>query len=275
MYNIIINDVDDMKKRIVAYILDIILVSMISSLISMVPFINVDYNKYKDKFEEYNEEIKNFEGLKSDFNTYTEDYELSLDEYENLINDYPKYADYLTSKYDELNLLTDKLDDDLKIIIILEITDINKDILLDYSYNLCKLEFIPSIINIVCIIVYFVFVQYFLNGQTLGKRIVSIKVVRKDENRASILNLLIRTVVLMGIVFTTCNLVCLQLLSKSDYLNIFNYISYASYINEFLIFATSLVNNDNRGLHDLLGNTKVVPVLENTENVKIIDSEIV
>ena len=79
----------------------------------------------------------------------------------------------------------------------------------------------------------------------------------------------------MGIVFTTCNLVCLQLLSKSDYLNIFYYISYASYINEFLIFATSLVNNDNRGLHDLLGNTKVVPVLENTENVKIIDSEIV
>lgn len=79
----------------------------------------------------------------------------------------------------------------------------------------------------------------------------------------------------MGIVFTTCNLVCLQLLSKSDYLNIFYYISYASYINEFLIFATSLVNNDNRGLHDLLGNTKVAPVLENTENVKIIDSEIV
>ena len=79
----------------------------------------------------------------------------------------------------------------------------------------------------------------------------------------------------MGIVFTTCNLVCLQLLSKSDYLNIFYYISYASYINEFLIFATSLVNNDNRGLHDLLGNTKVISVLENTENVKIIDSEIV
>ena len=68
-----------MKKRIVAYILDIILVSMISSLISMIPFINVDYNKYKDKFDEYNEEIKNFESLKSDFTTYAEDYELRKD----------------------------------------------------------------------------------------------------------------------------------------------------------------------------------------------------
>lgn len=264
-----------MKKRIVAYLLDIILISMISSLISSIPFINKDYNEYRSTYGEYSNKVQDFNNLKNDFNDYSSDYEISLEEYEKLTNDYPSYADYFKNKYEELNLFNEKLDDDMKDTIILELIDINKDIFNDYAYKLAKLEFIPSIINIVCIIVYFVFVQYFLNGQTLGKRIVSIKVVRKDEKKASILNLLIRTVVLMGIVFTTCNLVCLQLLSKSDYLNIFYYISYASYINEFLIFATSLVNNDNRGLHDLLGNTKVVSVLENTENVKIIDSEIV
>ena len=261
-----------MKKRIVAYLLDIILISMFSSLISSIPFINKDYNEYRNTYGEYSDKIKDFNNLKNDFNDYSSDYEISLEEYEKLTNDYPSYADYFKNKYEELNLSNEKLDDDMKNTIILELIDINKDIFNDYAYKLAKLEIIPSIINIVCIIVYFVFVQYFLNGQTLGKRILNIKVVKKNNEKASILNLFIRTIILMGTIFTVCNLVCLQFLSKTDYLNINFYISCASNICSFAIIVVLCINKGEVGLHDLIGNTKVVPIDNNLDSAKIIES---
>ena len=48
-------------KRIIAYILDILLVTLVATLISQVKFINPNLDKYMETYDEYRELIKETE----------------------------------------------------------------------------------------------------------------------------------------------------------------------------------------------------------------------
>lgn len=212
-------------KRFVAYAIDIMLVSIVSTLITSNSYINKDYKKYMSVSEEYQEFYDNYEDLKEDLQETLEDEEITQDEYDSKL-------DNIDKEFNKKNI--------------------------DYNYKLIKLSVVSTIISMLVLILYFVVIQYYLNGQTIGKKIMKLRVVSNSGKRLSILNYLIRSLILNSVFTNVLTVVCVLILSKSNYL-IFNEIIYVvNYVIEMAIIFMMLFNKDNRGLQDYVANTKVV-----------------
>ena len=145
----------------------------------------------------------------------------------------------------------------------------------DSNYELMKINYIPSIITIICTLLYFAVFGYFCNGQTLGKKMLQIQVVSKDNKKANILKLLLRTVVLTGIITNSLNLILLFVINKGAYLLANEYITMASGIIEMTILFMVLYRKDKRGLHDMIAGTKVIDLNANYSHSKVIEAEII
>lgn len=212
-------------KRFVAYAIDILIVSLISSLITSNTLINKDYKKYMDTYEEYDKVVDKYEVDRGALEDALEYEAISQDEYD--------------VKLEKLN---DSFDKD----------NVN------YNYKLIKLSLIATTISIFLILLYFVVVQYYFNGQTLGKRIMKLRVVSNSDKKLNILNYLIRCLILNSVLINTLSIIMVLVLSKSNYL-IYNEIIYVvNYIVEMVIIFMMGFTKDNRGLQDYVANTKVI-----------------
>jgi len=212
-------------KRFVAYAIDIFIVSMISSLITSNTLINKDYKKYMDTYEEYEKIVDKYEVDKDALNEALE-YEAITDE--------------------EYNIKLEKLNDSF-----------DKDNI-EYNYRLIKLSIVSTLISMLLILLYFVVIQYYFNGQTIGKKIMKLRVISNSDKKLNILNYLIRSLILNSVFINTLSIVMVLVLSKSNYL-IYNEIIYVvNYIVEMAIIFMMGFTKDNRGLQDYVANTKVI-----------------
>jgi len=186
--------------RIMAYILDIIIISLIVSLLS-----NVLPNN--------NKVIK----LREDYAALQED--------------------FLASKITEDEYMTK-----------------SEEVVYELDY-----QSVPSsIVSVAFVIGYFVVFQFYNNGQTIGKKIMKIKIVSVNDKPLSINNYIYRTFILNGLLINILNLILLVFISKNNYF----YFSFTlQMVQSVLILVTifmSLFKKDGRGLHDKIANTKVV-----------------
>ena len=212
-------------KRFVAYAIDILIVSMISSLITSNTLINKDFKKYMDTYEKYEEIVDKYEDDKEALNDALEYEAITDDEYD--------------IKLEELNETFDK-------------DNVN------YNYKLIKLSIVSTIVSILVILLYFVVIQYYFNGQTVGKKIMKLRVVSNSSKKLNILNYLIRSLILNSVLINTLSIIMVFALSKNNYL-IYNEIIYVvNYIIEMAIIFMMGFNKDNRGLQDYVANTKVI-----------------
>lgn len=212
-------------KRFVAYTIDIMLVSIISTLITSNSYINKDYKKYVSVSEEYNEFYEKYEDSLDELQDSLEDEEITQDEYdekEKIIND----------EYNDKNI--------------------------NYNYKLIKLSVVPTIISILVILLYFVVIQYYLNGQTLGKKIMKLRVVSNSGKKLTILNYILRSLILNSVFTNILSVIFVLTLSKKGYL-IYNEVIYVvNYVIEMAIIFMMCFDKNNRGLQDYVANTKVV-----------------
>lgn len=140
---------DTSLKRIIAYFIDILIVSIV-----VTPFINIkainpyidDYNKY---YEEYTKLIEDANNGDIDTNS---------DEYKNQV--------------------------------------------IDLNYKIAEYKVINSSISVVSLIIYFVIIQYFLKGQTIGKKILKLKVVSNKDKELNIGHYFVRSLILNNIIFS-------------------------------------------------------------------------
>ena len=186
-------------KRLIAYIVDIIIVSVIVMLIcSALP------NKAKeneDKLQELSTQLMNKEITADKY----------LTEYKNLI-----YQN-------------------------------NKDGILELS------------INLVITIAYFVIFQYMNKGQTLGKKLLKVKVIDNNtKEEISIVKGFLRSLLLLNLLSSALSIVLMRLVSKSVYIN--TYLTINEIETVFIIVSAILVlyRKDGRGLHDMMANTMVI-----------------
>lgn len=140
-----------------------------------------------------------------------------------------------------------------------EYLDINQQ----YVYDATKYNISTNIIFIVVSVLYYCVFQKFNNGQTLGKKIMKLKVVDNENKNVSFGKYVLR---LLPMYFIFIGSIIPYLLSSILvwFMSVSNFsITYSIFIYLFLFLGIiSLVmvfkREDKKGLHDLLASTKVV-----------------
>lgn len=206
---------DTSLKRIIAFVIDIVIVSLVVSLINLLP-LDPYKDKYKDAYEKYNEVVQ-----KS-----TEDDK----------NDY-------------------------------------KDEIIELNYEVYKYRTYSSMFSATALILYFGVLPLVMNGQTLGKKIMKLRVVSNNEKKLNFWKYLIRIVILNNIWLSLINVGAVYVVSGVK----FYYVTYVISMLSSLIYMLNLImvmfRKDNRGLHDIVAGTKVIlvsndVVVESVEEVK-------
>lgn len=206
---------DTSLKRIIAFVIDIVIVSLVVSLINLLP-LDPYKDKYKDAYEKYNEVVQ-----KS-----TEDEK----------NDY-------------------------------------KNEIIELNYEVYKYRTYSSMFSATALILYFGVLPLVMNGQTLGKKIMKLRVVSNNEKKLNFWKYLIRIVILNNIWLSLINIGAVYVVSGVK----FYYVTYVISMLSSLIYMLNLImvmfRKDNRGLHDMVAGTKVIlvsndVVVESVEEVK-------
>lgn len=187
-------------KRIGAYLIDMTIVILSSSMLASISYINPELKEYNKIYEEY-----------------TEAYE-ELD----------KKSDVNKEEYSKLTK--------------------------EYEYKLDQRNEVTVIISILTIIAYFVVFQKYNNGQTLGKKIMKIKI----AGNLNIFKYLLRALIAYNIIFNLMKLILIFVFSKENYLLASNILYVGALIVEVTTMILISMRKDHKGLHDLVAGSKVI-----------------
>lgn len=186
--------------RLIAYIIDIILVSIICTGIMFLIPKNDNYDKY-------------------------------VAEYKNI------QADYI-----EGNIKSDEY--------------INKSV--DIVYDIDYSNVIATITEAILIILYFVVFQYYNKGQTVGKKLLKLRVVSVDDRNLTINQIAIRALIINSILINILIIAAILFVGRSYYYYVSSALQFISVILVFVTLVMILFRKDGRGLHDMLAKTKVI-----------------
>lgn len=202
-------------KRIVAYIIDVCLVSLVVGLLNYLP-IDPYKEKYQDTYKSYQEYVENSNGSSS-----------------------------------------------------------NEEEIKAYTYDLAKYRTYSSMYSAGALIIYFGIIQYALKGQTVGKKLMKIRVVSNNDKKLTVWNYILRIVILNNVIFTFINIGGVYVFNVDKYYYLSYVVSMLTSLVSLLILMMIMFRNDGRGLHDYLANTKVVEetvvndaIVENKETIK-------
>lgn len=190
------------SKRIWAFFIDYLLVSLFLTMVYQIRILNPNYEKYNETYEKYTELISDL--------------------------DSNEYSSFIESK-------------DYKLI----------------NYDLSKYSISLVCINLIVYILYFGAFQFWNKGQTIGKKIMKIKLVSKKDN-LKLWQCLLRTVILYSILFEVIKVIVITFVSVNKFYFVNNILSVASSFLFYTIVLCILFRKDGRGLHDILCDTDVV-----------------
>ena len=129
----------------------------------------------------------------------------------------------------------------------------------DLFYKNKKDTMTQSVITLTITIAYFVVFQYMNKGQTIGKKLLHIKVVdNTTEKPLSIFKGLIRSLLIWNILSGTLGIVLIYILNEKNYITSYLIITSIESIFIFVTAMFTLYRKDNRGLHDIMINSKVI-----------------
>lgn len=126
-------------------------------------------------------------------------------------------------------------------------------------YKEQKSNVLQTTVNVILTIGYFVVFQYMNKGQTIGKKLLKIKIVDIDkETPPTIIKGLIRSLFTLSIISAILNIIFIYTLNTSSYIVGYLAISMIELIFMFITVIFIVYRKDRRGLHDIMANTKVV-----------------
>ena len=116
------------------------------------------------------------------------------------------------------------------------------------------------IFNILLIMIYFVALPYVWNGQTIGKKVMKIKVCSHSGKKITIVQYLIRNMVFNGLAQLILTLLFLYLLSSNMYFIFSSILTFIQLILVMVSISMILYRRDKRSLHDILSGTEIIQV---------------
>lgn len=199
-------------KRLIAFCIDLLIISILTLCITNVDYINPYMNDVEDATKAYNEVLNDYKNLSNE------------DEIEEFINN-----------------IQDKL--------------------YDYEHT----QIYVNMWYIIFYLGYFVIFAYFTGGQTLGKKLMSIKIVKEDGSKVGIGGLLKRTITNgssffmgMNIMALTSLILTISMKPTRTYVLTFMSIMVLSIIIEIANIIVYIKNKDNKCLNDFISGTKVI-----------------
>ena len=130
---------------------------------------------------------------------------------------------------------------------------------MDIMYDYQKETVLTSGISVALSLAYFVVFQYMNKGQTIGKKLLKIRVVDKETKKEiSILKGLLRTFIIMSILSGTLSLILLYILNQNTYYIIYGTLLGIETLFVLITIILVLYKKDGRGLHDMMANTIVI-----------------
>lgn len=127
------------------------------------------------------------------------------------------------------------------------------------TYQIDKENFIFSVVGIVVYILYYVVFQYKNKGQTLGKKIMGIKVI-KDDSEITINDFIFRSFIVNSVLFNMIILVLLFTTKDITYVSTVGILGVIQFIVITISVCMILFRKDKKALQDVITNTKVVEV---------------
>lgn len=251
-------------KRIGAYFIDMMVVMLITQCLSGIPFINKQLDNYNKYYQEYSNALKEYSEFKLELQNSFKDEKITEKEYSKIIKISDDYKQEIEKFYDDKKI-TKK-----------EYKTINKNMdnhyLKIYKKLYSKVEknsICYFIIYLITTIFYFVFFNYYTNGETLGKKIFHLKIVNNKDNnkKVSILSYIIRAIFLYQPIYYIIKLICVMTLNGNDYYSVTSIVYDIQYYLQFIIILTVMIKMDGRGLHDLLAGTRVASYNRNGEEI--------
>lgn len=242
-------------KRFVAYTIDMMVITLIVQSLVGIPQINKQLDNYNKYYKEYIKEYKSYVEFKTDLKDYYEDEKLSTKEYEKIVDDNGEYKGTV-DKYYKDGKLTKKNYDKLNSDVDREYNEWYKDI----YYKIEKNSILYFVLYLVAIMAYFVGFTKYTNGQTLGKKLMRLRVVNaKDEVKdVSVLSYIIRAIILYQPVLYLVKLVGINFMDRTMYFDVTNVIYTIQYYLELAVVLFAMIRVDGRGLHDILAGTRVL-----------------
>ncbi|MBR3162262.1 MAG: RDD family protein [Bacilli bacterium] len=249
-------------KRFIAYLIDILIISIISMSITYMPIFNKELSNYRKYIKEYNKEYTNYLSFNNDLNKYFKDKKITNEEYNKLANKHDTYKTYLNKYYKDEKLSKKNHKKITK--------EINKEwskTYKRYNYKLNKYSLVSNISSFIVIIIYFLGTNILMNGMTIGKKIMKLRIVSNQDNKDVIpLNYLVRTIILYNPIYYLAISLGIFIFNINTYYN-WTYIwsDIKNYL-ELLIVIMIIARRDSRGLHELLSSTKIISTDEEISN---------
>lgn len=130
--------------------------------------------------------------------------------------------------------------------------------LFDIQYEIEKESILINTISIVIIIGYFIAFQYFNKGQTIGKKLLKIKLTSINHKKIRLWQVIVRSIIIYGILTGILNIIFINIVNKNTYLGIYNIFTIIQSIFIIVSVLFILYRKDKRGLHDLMSKSSVV-----------------
>ena len=124
-------------------------------------------------------------------------------------------------------------------------------------HSLDKELFLSNLFNFMLMIGYFVILPFYYNGQTLGKKILKIKVV-KDDGELTMNDLLIRNIIINGLLFSLIGFAIIFITSDIAYFTMISILGIIEFLLVIISVFMVLYRHDKKGLHDLWCKTSVI-----------------
>lgn len=193
-------------KRLLAYIIDILIVGFVASALANIDILNPYLDNYLESYEKYSKEM------------------------------------------DSLN--EDNVFDKIK----------SEEFVLDYQ-NVLKYGVYSSVISITCYILYFGGFQKWNKNQTVGKKLMRLKVVNKNnKDDVRLWQYILRTIIVYNLLFNSLSVVVSYMFKGNLFFTTSIITSIIGYVITYVGYIMILFRKDGCGLHDFVSGTKVVEV---------------
>jgi len=251
---------DHFLKRVMAYMFDILLLSIMIRPLTK-SFINFQYDDYSNLYNEYYEYAK----------LYGEQQNLELAECSDLekaITDQKLTEEKFVTEFKELDASRESLTEEEygeKCNLIISNYNDHKikehdyrENVKQYYYKLERKSTVVYLINIIIYSAYFVLFQGFTGGQSVGKKLMRLKVISQDGKKVSYRQLFIRTIFLYSIIYNVLMMVSSYVIPQSAFIDVTNALYYLNLILNMAIVLTVDFTTERKGIHDMIAKTRVI-----------------